>query len=47
MRTAIDVQQKHPEMQIIGPSREKFMRRNEYAIGKMYDRRFSEILKQQ
>ena len=47
MKTAIDVQQKHPEMQIIGPSREKFMRRNEYGIGKMYDRRFSEILKQQ
>ena len=47
MRTAIDVQQKHPEMQIIGPSREKFMRRNEYGIGKMYDRRLSEIIKQQ
>jgi hypothetical protein len=44
MRIAIEVQKKHPEMQIIGPSKEKFMRRGEYGIGKMYDRRFSEIL---
>lgn len=44
MRIAIEVQKKHPEMQIIGPSKEKFMRRDEYGIGKMYDRRFSEIL---
>jgi uncharacterized protein with ATP-grasp and redox domains len=39
MRIALDVQKKHPEMQIIGPSVEKFMRRNEYGIGKMYDQR--------
>jgi len=39
MRVALDVQKKHPEMQIIGPSVEKFMRRNEYGIGKMYDQR--------
>ena len=39
MRIALDVQRKHPEMQIIGPSNEKFMRRDEYGIGKMYDQR--------
>ncbi|MBU2520723.1 MAG: hypothetical protein KKD50_00675 [Proteobacteria bacterium] len=42
MRTALDVQKKHPEMQIIGPSVEKFMRRDEYGIGKMYDQRLIE-----
>ena len=41
MKIAIDVQTKHPEMQIIGPSKEKFMRRNEYGVGKMYDNRLS------
>jgi len=40
MRIAIQVQKSHPEMQIIGPSMEKFMRRDEYGIGKMYDKRF-------
>jgi len=45
MRVALDVQKKHSEMQIIGPSIEKFMRRNEYGIGKMYDQRLSEICK--
>ena len=39
MKIALEVQQKYPEMQIIGPSQEKFMRRLEYGIGKMYDRR--------
>ena len=43
MKIALDVQKKHPEMQIIGPSVEKFMRRNEYGIGKMYDQRLSEL----
>jgi len=43
MKIALDVQKKHPEMQIIGPSVEKFMRRNEYGIGKMYDQRLSEM----
>ena len=43
MRIALEVQKKHPEMQIIGPSVEKFMRRNEYGIGKMYDQRLSQI----
>ncbi|MDY6990485.1 MAG: ARMT1-like domain-containing protein [Thermodesulfobacteriota bacterium] len=43
MRIALDVQMEHPEMQIIGPSQERFLRRKEYGIGKMYDRRLSEI----
>jgi hypothetical protein len=41
MKIAVDVQRSHPEMQLIGPSQEKFMRRDEYGIGKMFDRRFS------
>ncbi len=41
MRVALDVQKKYSEMQIIGPSIEKFMRRNEYGIGKMYDQRLT------
>jgi uncharacterized protein with ATP-grasp and redox domains len=43
MKIALDVQKDRPEMQIIGPSREKFLRRAEYGIGKMYDRRLQEI----
>jgi uncharacterized protein with ATP-grasp and redox domains len=43
MKTALAVQNDHPELQIIGPSHEKFMRRAEYGIGKMYDRRLSEV----
>jgi len=43
MKIAVDVQQGHPEMQIIGPSQEKFMRRDEYGIGKMFDRRFGAL----
>lgn len=39
MKIAMEVQQKHPEMQIIGPATEKFMRRRDYGIGKMYDQR--------
>jgi len=39
MKIAIQVQIEHPEMQIIGPAKEKFMRRDEYGMGKMYDRR--------
>ncbi len=38
MKIAEDVQRHHPEMQIIGPPPEKFMRRGEYGIGQMYDR---------
>lgn len=41
MTIALQVQKKHPEMQIIGPSKEKFMRRKEYGIGKMYDQRLA------
>ncbi|MEJ2476495.1 MAG: hypothetical protein P8Y40_03145, partial [Desulfobacterales bacterium] len=43
MKIAVDVQRSHPEMQIIGPSQEKFMRRDEYGIGKMFDRRFGAL----
>lgn len=39
MRSALDILKKQPEMQIIGPATEKFMRRDEYGIGKMYDKR--------
>jgi len=39
MKIALEVQQKYPEMQIIGPPQERFMRRKEYGIGKMYDQR--------
>ncbi len=42
MAIAIDVQEKHPEMQIIGPAKERFMRRKEYGVGKMYDRRLAQ-----
>ncbi len=45
MKIACEVLEKHPEMQVIGPSREKFMRRNEYGVGKMYDRRLGNICK--
>jgi hypothetical protein len=38
MKIAEEVQRQHPEMQIIGPPPEKFMRRSEYGIGSMYDR---------
>jgi hypothetical protein len=43
MKIALDVQKEHPEMQVIGPSQEKFLRREEYGIGKMYDRRLKDI----
>jgi hypothetical protein len=43
MNIAIEVQREHPEMQIIGPSQERFLRRSEYGIGKLYDRRLSDI----
>jgi len=45
MRIACEVLEIHPEMQVIGPSREKFMRRNEYGVGKMYDRRLGNTCK--
>jgi uncharacterized protein with ATP-grasp and redox domains len=43
MKIALEVQKERPEMQIIGPSQEKFLRRQDYGIGKMYDRRLDEI----
>jgi hypothetical protein len=43
MKIAVAVQRERPEMQIIGPSQEKFLRREEYGIGKMYDQRLDEI----
>ena len=43
MKIALEVQKAHPEMQIIGPSQERFLRRRDYGIGKMYDRRLDEI----
>jgi len=42
MKIAQDVLKKNPEMQLIGPSVDKFMRRNEYGIGSMYDRRLAD-----
>ncbi len=38
MEIAMDMQKKYPEMQLIGPSWEKFQRRKEYGVGKLYDR---------
>ena len=38
MEIAMDIQRKFPEMQLIGPSWEKFQRRKEYGVGKLYDR---------
>ncbi len=38
MEIAIKAQKAHPEMQIIGPSKEKFLRRKDYGVGKMYDK---------
>jgi len=37
MHIALDVQQKHPELQIIGPSPNKFFRRKEYGVGRFCD----------
>lgn len=37
MYIALDVQKKHPEMQIIGPRPELFFRRRDYGVGKYYD----------
>ncbi len=43
MRIAQDVQKRNPEMQLIGPSLDKFMRRDEYGVGSMYDQRLAGI----
>jgi uncharacterized protein with ATP-grasp and redox domains len=37
MRIALDVQKSQPELQIIGPSPEKFFRRRDYGVGKYFD----------
>ncbi|HDQ41040.1 MAG TPA: hypothetical protein ENN39_08455 [Desulfonatronum sp.] len=37
MKIALEVQKKHPELQIIGPDPEKFFRRREYGVGKYFD----------
>lgn len=37
MHIALDVQRSHPELQIIGPSPDKFFRRREYGVGKFCD----------
>ncbi|THB63066.1 MAG: DUF89 family protein [Desulfovibrio sp.] len=37
MHIALDVQRSQPELQIIGPSAEKFFRRREYGVGKYFD----------
>lgn len=37
MHIALDVQKAYPELQIIGPSSEKFFRRREYGVGKFCD----------
>ncbi|MBW2328393.1 MAG: hypothetical protein JRF04_02050 [Deltaproteobacteria bacterium] len=42
MEIAMDIQNKYPEMQLIGPSWEKFQRRQEYGVGKLYDRALAE-----
>jgi hypothetical protein len=42
MAIALDVLKQHPEMQLIGPAKERFMRRKDYGVGKMYDRRLAD-----
>lgn len=43
MRIAQEVQKENPEMQLIGPAVDKFMRRDEYGVGSMFDRRLAWI----
>jgi hypothetical protein len=38
MEIAMQIQKQYPEMQLIGPPFEKFQRRKEYGVGKLYDR---------
>ncbi len=37
MGIALSVQRRQPELQIIGPAPEKFLRRREYGVGKFFD----------
>ena len=39
IKIAQDVLKLNPEMQLTGPSISKFMRRDEYGVGSMYDQR--------
>lgn len=39
MNIALDMQGRHPEMQIIGPDPKRFFRRMEYGVGKYFDAR--------
>jgi uncharacterized protein with ATP-grasp and redox domains len=41
MRIAQDVQKQNTEMQLIGPALDKFMRRDDYGVGSMYDQRLA------
>lgn len=42
MHIALDMQKKHPEMQIMGPDPRRFFRRMEYGVGKYFDERISD-----
>ena len=42
IKIARDVQKMNTEMQLISPSLDKFMRRNEYGVGSMYDQRLAD-----
>lgn len=42
MKIAREVLKENYEMQLIGPSVDRFMRRNEYGVGSMYDQRLAE-----
>lgn len=42
MNIALDMQKKHPEMQIIGPDPRRFFRRMEYGVGKYFDARIAD-----
>ncbi|TWI72292.1 uncharacterized protein with ATP-grasp and redox domains [Desulfobotulus alkaliphilus] len=39
MHIAMDVLKTNPEMQLMGPPAEKFMRRKDYGVGKMHDKK--------
>lgn len=41
MEIAVQIQKLYPEMQLMGPPYEKFQRRKEYGVGKLYDRSLS------
>lgn len=43
IRIAQEVQKENPEMQLIAPTIDKFMRRNEYGVGSMYDQRLADV----